>query len=203
MFSRARIALGMALLLTLLTFTTVFAKGSFSFIAVTGDKLTDEVRISDIALTRDFFTFADFYQNKAEAPADPGVGYQITRYYVEGYTETAFDSLHYYPETGFVYYDGIVNGSSEYDGNWYTAQPEIKSIFETALFTQIRLMELGTSEGSKALVPPAESVQAVTEVQTKASIPPTPSILPIIVVVGLTVTIAIAFLRFRRLSHAS
>src|SRR5262245_9542545 len=119
MFPRIRIALGLALLLTLFTFITVWAKGSFSFIAITGAKLTGEVRISDPALTNDFFTFADFYQDEAKAPIDPGVGYEITRYYANGNTGTAFDRLHYYPETGFVYYDGIANGgSSEYDGKW-------------------------------------------------------------------------------------
>lgn len=202
MFPRFRIALGLALLLALLTSVTVFAKGDFSFIAVTGGELTDEVRISDPALTKDFFTFADFYQNKTEAPVDPGMGYQITRYYVNGYTERAFDRLHYYPETGFVYYDGIVNGSSEYDGEWYTAQPDIKSTFETALSTQIRLMKLGTVEGSKALVPPAApaEAQAVARAHTRPSIPQTQFILPILVVGGLAILVAVAFLRSRKLS---
>src|SRR5262245_37807026 len=105
MFSRTRIALGLSLLLALFTSITAFAKGEFSFIAVNCGKLKDEVRSSDPALTNDFFTFADFYRNKATAPVEPGVGYEITRYYVNGNTETAFDRLHYYPETGFVYYD--------------------------------------------------------------------------------------------------
>ena len=74
MFSRIRIAMGLALLLTLFASIHVSAKGSFSFIAVTGAKLADEVRISDPALTQDFFTFADFYRSKAEAPDEPGIG---------------------------------------------------------------------------------------------------------------------------------
>jgi hypothetical protein len=200
MFSRIQTALGLALLLSLFTFVTAFAKGEFSFIAVTGGQLTDEVRLSDPALTRDFFTFADFYRNKTDAPVDPGPGYEITRYYINGHTETAFDRLHYYPETGFVYYDGIVKGSSEYDGEWYTAQPEIKDIFETALFTQIRLMKLGTQEGSQALVPAAEPVRAIAQAQPSPTIPQTRSILPIMVVSGLAILIAFAFLRSRRLS---
>lgn len=201
MFSRIRIAIGLALILTLFTSINVSAKGSFSFIAVTGAKLADEVRISDPALTQDFFTFADFYRSKAEAPVDPGVGYEITRYYVNGYTETPFDKLHYYPETGFVYYDGIANGgSSEYDGAWYTAQPAIKSTFESALLTQIRLMELGTEEGSKAMVPPAEPIQAIAQAQTRPSIPPTQSLVPILLTAGFVFLLAVAFLRFRKFS---
>ena len=203
MFSRIRIALGLALLFTFFTYNTVFAKGDFSFIAVTGGTLRDEVRLSDPALTHDFFTFADFYDNKTEAPLDPGMGYEIIRYYMNGHTETAFDRLHYYPETGFVYYDGIVNGSSEYDGKWYIAQPEIKGTFETALFTQLRLMGLGTQEGSQALVPPAEPVQAIDSAQESALIPQIRSLLPIIVSVGLMFMLVAAFDWLRRFLHTN
>ena len=118
MFSRFRIAAGLALLLTLFTFITVLAKGAFSFISITGPDLKEPVRVSDLALTEDFFTFADFYRDRVEEPSSPGTGYEITRYYVDGNRESAFDKLHYYPDTGFVYYDGIVNGSSEYDRKW-------------------------------------------------------------------------------------
>ena len=200
MFSRLRIALGLALLLSLITSTSVLAKGQFSFIAVTGGSLTDEVRITDPTLTQDFFAFADLYRDKAEAPADPGVGYEITRYYVNGHTETAFDRLHYYPETGYVYYDGIVGGSSEYDGKWYTAKPDMQKTFETALNTQIRLMSLGTQEGSSMMVPPVERVQAVAQAQTGPTIPQTRSILSIMAVGGLAIIIAVALLRSRKLS---
>jgi hypothetical protein len=47
-----------------------------------------------------------------------------------------FDRLHYYPETGFVFYDGIENGDSEYDGEWYLADPGIRTVFESALAAQ-------------------------------------------------------------------
>ena len=47
MFSNIRIAFGSALLLTLLTSMTVFAKGNFYLIVVTGAGLKDEVRILD------------------------------------------------------------------------------------------------------------------------------------------------------------
>lgn len=200
MLSRIRIALGLALLLSLLTSITALAKGQFSFIAVTSGQLTDEVRLSVPALTEDFFAFADFYENKTEAPADPGVGYEITRYYINGHTETAFDRLHYYPETGYVYYDGIVDGSSEYDRKWYIAKPDMQKTFETALNTQIRLMRLGTQEGSSMMVPPAERVQAVAQAQTGPTILQTRSILSIMAVGGLAIMIAVALFRSHKLS---
>ena len=133
MFSRNRVAMGFAVLAIFIASSTAFAKGGFAFIAITGPSLKEEIRSDDATLTEDFFTFADFSQDQTEAPTDPGVGYEITRYYVDGKREIAFDHLHYYPETGLVYYDGIVNGSSEYDGEWYTAKPEIKTVFESAL----------------------------------------------------------------------
>jgi hypothetical protein len=133
MFSRSRFALGLTLLLTLFTSVTVFAKGSYAFITIDGPDLKESIRSTDPALTSDFFTFAEFYQNETEAPADPGAGYEITRYYVDGGREVVFDRLHYYPDTGFVYYDGLVNGSSEYDKKWYPAKPEVKAVFAAAL----------------------------------------------------------------------
>ena len=133
MFTRIRVAMGIAFVALFITSISAFAKGGFSFIAITGSGLKDEIRSSDPALTEDFFAFADFYRNKTSEPANPGAGYEIRRYYIDGKREIPFDRLHYYPETGFVYYDGIVNGSSEYDGAWYTARPEIRRVFKSAL----------------------------------------------------------------------
>lgn len=141
MVSRIRIALGMGLLLALITSITAFAKGGFTFIGITGPTLKAELRLDDPALTTDFFAFANFSEDKAKAPADPGEGYEIARYYVDGKREIIFDRLHYYPATGFVFYDGIENGESEYDGEWYTANPGIKTAFETALAGKIAPME--------------------------------------------------------------
>lgn len=137
MFSRCQIALGLTLLLTLLTSITVFAKGSFAFITISGPDLKEPIRSTNPALTTDFFAFAEFYQNETKAPADPGVGYEVTRYYIDSGRDLAFDHLHYYPDTGYVFFDGLVNGSSEYDGKWYPAHPEIKAIFISALTSAV------------------------------------------------------------------
>jgi hypothetical protein len=131
MLIRIRIAMAVCFLLTLTTSIPAFAKGGYSFIMILGPKLSDPVYSTDPALTTDFFAFAVFHESQIEAPSDPGTAYEITRYYTA--PEKAFDRLHYYPETGFVYYDGIVNGSSEYDGKWYRANPAIKSIFENVI----------------------------------------------------------------------
>ena len=198
MFSRIRSAFGSALLLTLLTSMTVFAKGNFYFLAVTGSGLKDEVRIIDLALTTDFFAFADFYRDKTEAPVDPGVGYEIIRYYLDGGAEIAFDKLHYYPETELVYYDGIVNGSSEYDHKWYTARPELKSTFETALYTQLRLTAREAREWSRAMVPPTLVVQPEDQEQTSTDVIPAQTF--VVVMASSLAILLVAFLGIRRLS---
>lgn len=184
MFSRIRITIGLALLFTLITSITVLAKGGFSFVTITSPNLKDEVRATDPALTVDFFAFADFYRNKVEAPANPGKAYEVTRYYVYKTREYAFDRLHYYPDTGFVYYDGIRNGSSEYDGKWYTAQPGIEKTFKKAITLQVQPSIL------------------VAESQSATSKAPAQSTLPRIMIlfvgtVGLTLVLMIR-LRFRK-----
>ena len=182
MFRPICIALGLALLTFLIASTTAFAKGGFSFITIMGPNLQEEIRSDDPALTEGFFAFADFSQDKTEAPANPGLGYEITRYYVDGKREIAFDRLHYYPETGFVYYDGIVNGSSEYDGEWYTAKPEIKTAFESTI-----------PISSVNVQPSASSVPA----QTESSIP-MPQLI-ILVAAGIALILLFAY----RLRHAA
>lgn len=184
MFSRIRVAFGIGLLLSLITSITVFAKGGFSFIAITGPNLKEAVRTTDPELTSEFFAFADFYQDKTKAPADPGVGYEITRYYVDGSREIAFDHLHYYPETSFVYYDGIVNGSSEYDGEWYTARPEIKAAFESVLPGQTQSVAPAAQSEPSASLEPIPAKPSVLEI---------PLITLMIVTAGLAVILVLAF----------
>jgi hypothetical protein len=182
MIFRIRMAFGLAILLTLLTSITALAKGDFSFITITGPNLKDDVRVTDPALTSDFFAFADFFRDQTKEPADPGIGYEITRYYVNGKSEVAFDHLHYYPDTGYVYYDGIANGGwSEYDGKWYSAKLEIKPIFEKVLSNQTQSS--------------APSVQN----QSFSSSNPIPSAGIVAIIAGLVVILILAF-QFRRFS---
>jgi hypothetical protein len=121
----------------------VLAQGNFDYLAVKGPGITGEINITNPALTGDFFAFADFTQGEVPAPAEPGEGYQIVRVYVETVngkpSPTPFDQLHYYPYTGYVFYDGPVNGSSEYDGKWYAANPSADAPFRAALAERARL----------------------------------------------------------------
>jgi hypothetical protein len=113
--------------------TVILAKGSFDYIEVKGPGITGDIVITDPALTEDFFAFADFSAGAIPAPADPGQGYEIIRVYMVDEKDQPFDELHYYPYTGYVYYDGIAGGSSEYDGKWYVANPAADAPFRAAL----------------------------------------------------------------------
>lgn len=195
MFTHTRVALGLALLLGLISSVPVFAKGGFDFITIAGPNLKEAVRITDTALTEDFFTFANFYEDKTQEPAEPGQGYEILRYYVDGNREIIFDRLHYYPETGFVFYDGIENGESEYDGEWYTANAEIKPVFESALSIET---------GSVAQAEKKEPISASSQPQAENPVvQPQPAdstfqSLPVfvtVVAVGLAVLFLFSFVR--------
>ena len=117
----------------------VFAKGEFDYLLVKGPGITDELDITDPSLTGNFFAFADFSKGSITAPVDPGQGYQIFRIYVVDGKDQPFDQLHYYPYTGYVYYDGLINGSSEYDGKWFQADPAADAPFRNALGKSAKL----------------------------------------------------------------
>lgn len=189
MFTRIRIALILSAALLLLTVLPAFAKGGFDFITITGPDLKEAVRIDDTRLTADFFTFANFYEEKTEAPADPGKGYEITRHYLQGNGSVIFDRLHYYPETGFVFYDGIENGDSEYDDEWYSAKTDIKPLFESALAAQT------------GIVAPLAEDQALNQPSSlspaRAFIFQEPFMAFLVLIMGLAILFALAF-RFRR-----
>jgi hypothetical protein len=139
MLSRIRAALGLALVLILLHTATAFAKGNFSFLSISGKNMKVEVRTADRNLTVDWFAFADFSGGSILAPAHPPEGgFVITRYYVDGGSADPFDQLLYFPAAGLVYYHGLLGGSSEYDGKWYAAKPQIETVFENALAVELQ-----------------------------------------------------------------
>lgn len=185
---------GVALLAAWFAAIPVFAKGGYTFITITGSDPKETVRTSETSLTKDFFAFADFYRDQVETPVDAGIGYEITRYYMDGEREIAFDRLHYYPATGFVYYDGIINGSSEYDRKWYAAKPEIRSVFENALAGASIIQAEGVKSAQGA------SNKTVTGSGHPSGLPArTESALLIAIASALTVTVLI-FLSRRKVS---
>ena len=194
MLNRIRIATGITVA-TFLIVSTVFAKGGFDFIAISGPDLKEAVRITDSSLTEDFFTFANFYEDKTKAPAEPGQGYEITRHYKQGVSDVIFDRLHYYPDAGFVYYDGIENGDSEYDDEWYIANPDIKSVFESALAAQTGTVALAEKKEPVSSAPEPQPVEPVRQAKPVAANTPGSLVLLIVLSAGLAGLFAVAFWR--------
>lgn len=118
--------------------TIVLAKGPFDYIEVKGPGITGNIVITNPALT-DFFSFADFAAGSVAAPTDAGQGYEVVRVFMVDEKDQPFDMLHYYPYAGYVYYDGLANGGSEYDGKWYVAVPAANAPFRSALAARARL----------------------------------------------------------------
>ncbi len=126
-------------LVLVIPITMVHASGEFDYIVVKGPGITGDINVSAPQFTQDHFVFADFSQGSIDQPVDPGSGYQIVRMYVEGSKGVPYDQLHYYPYTGYVYYDGIVNGYTEDGGKWYVANPAIEGPFRAILAEDARL----------------------------------------------------------------
>ena len=141
---KKKILLILALCLLLPT-TIALASGNFSYVTIDGPGLTDELNVTDPALTSDFFIFADFTKGPIDPPANPGEGYEVTRVYIETIDNKpeakAFDQLLYFPyaDEGYVYYVGVAEGSSEYDGKWFIANPAANEPFRAALAKSARL----------------------------------------------------------------
>lgn len=192
MFLRIRNAFGLSLLLSLVTSVAVFAKGGFSFITVSGPQLKEAVRVTDPGLTTDFFAFANFYEDRIKEPSNPGEAYEIMRFYIDDKREIAFDRLLYYPETGFVFYDGIINGESEYDDKWYTANSKIKPLFEAALAAEIQ--SIMSAEKNQPVLSASQPGNTDTQFQPAGTFT---QYLPI-PLIALTIALAVLIFLWRR-----
>lgn len=115
----------------------IFAKGNFERIEVRGGGLARPVEIAEPALLG-FFSFSEFYKMEIDPPQVSGEGYEILRY--EGQGPSAWDHLRYYPNAkgtgGYVFYEGLLNGASEYDGKWYVASQAGDAAFRRVLANQ-------------------------------------------------------------------
>jgi WD40 repeat protein len=133
--------LRIVLLMTLLLVTGVTAaKGPSNRITITGPGLTEPIEITDtnILIPLSFVTFENNFENVPKAPTNLGEGYELTRYCAdERGNYMAFDHEHYFPDPrggrGYVFYDGIINGSSTYDGRWFRVNVDSEKVLQSVL----------------------------------------------------------------------
>jgi hypothetical protein len=117
------------LLMTFLVFAIVSlisAKGPADKITITtphGQRidLTDSNLIQPISMA-----VLEEFPDSIGQPDVKGKGYELARAFKDGNRYRIFDRVRYFPagERGYVFYVGIENGSSEYDGKWFEASAE-------------------------------------------------------------------------------
>lgn len=87
-----------------------------------------------------FFAFSDFDNGTLQAPQVAGPGYEVTRWAIsqeDGKTYVPVDRLLYYHTSdsntlkhGWILYEGLINGSSEYDSHWFTSTRNADALME-------------------------------------------------------------------------
>src|SRR5438067_12636573 len=130
-------ALSSLLVLLLLPMQSTLAGGCcFTKIVITSRDTGRMAVISGPALTAGydvstFWSFADF-SNRTAPPARSGPAYEVDR--------DGWDHLLYYPSVagapGVVYYEGLYNGASEYDYQWFAVPPEQDAALRQVLTSQ-------------------------------------------------------------------
>lgn len=103
------------------------AKGNFDKLVISGDALATTLEVTNPELLG-FFSFSDFSKDGIEPPPHIIIeAYKVERGWIENGLFVPWDRLHYYPDPagagGYIFYDGLINGGSEYDRQWYKASP--------------------------------------------------------------------------------
>jgi hypothetical protein len=141
---RTRVLASAASAAILLVFASpAAAKGNFAKITVQQEGVEGQVNITDPALLG-FFAFTDFEDGRRQAPNVDGPAYVVTRFLLDESGNGRYqpwDRLRYFPASpdstlgrGWVFYEGLVNGSSEYDGQWYMSTRNADALMENIIF---------------------------------------------------------------------
>ncbi len=102
------------------------AKGPMDKINIT-TPVGQTIEITDATLIEPISMAAlEKFPDSVTPPAVTGKGYELARAFKDGNRYRIFDRVRYFPvgEGGYVFYMGIENGSSEYDGKWFEASAE-------------------------------------------------------------------------------
>ncbi len=122
-------------------------KGIANRVIISGEGIEGEIIVSDpqALMPLSMGILENFQSGVIDPPfenPDSMPAYELKRYLrTQGENYTQFDSVRYYPDPvggrGYVYYVGIHNGWSEYDGKWFLVQPEGESVLKHLLSQQV------------------------------------------------------------------
>jgi hypothetical protein len=111
-------------------FSTAHAKGPADRIVISSPLLAEDMVLTDrdTLIQISMANLENFEAGSIEPPTGLTAGYTLDRQFAESPGKfRSFDRVVYYPDPagdlGYVFYEGIVNGSSEYDGRWFRARP--------------------------------------------------------------------------------
>jgi hypothetical protein len=121
----------------------VSAKGA-NYIVITQRDLGEPIIVDDLSMASQLSLtmLEDVDHGAIDEPTnlDMDVGYRLERGFYEENVETfvPWDASVYYPDPeggrGYVFYDGIINGGSEYDKKWYRARMEAEALLQQVLY---------------------------------------------------------------------
>lgn len=139
-----RTRIGLALMLVALVALALpglaGAKGPAGRIVIVGPGLDGAVElVNDAPLLGSLsMGMLENFLRPVDPPAYPRPGFELTRYFETNTGQyVPFDTVVYHPapdgEPGLIYYDGMVNGSSEYDGRWFAVNPKNEAVLREVL----------------------------------------------------------------------
>ena len=136
---KAKLLVSLLVIAALLT-QAALAKGPPQKVTISGGNLSEEIEITGDEATLNalgMMMLEDYRTRSEEAPEVEGLGegYLITRFYENQSGRLfPFDELYYYPDPdggrGYTNYIGIVNGSSEYDGEWFRTNSDSEVVLQ-------------------------------------------------------------------------
>jgi len=151
-----------ALAIALIATSLASAKGNFTTVVVM--RLgTGELRIVHDPDLVGFFALSDFTKGSREV-TNPGStyadSYELTRVGEgEGGGLFAIDRVRYVPpgssQLGYIFYEGLINGSSEYDGKWFPTTPAGDEVMKRIMTSTPSTLSTGVSPlaaGASALI---------------------------------------------------
>lgn len=135
------------------------AKGPPQHIRIDGPGLAEPLEITESAKLEalGMASLEDFFSSVPDPGALASV-YLLTRSYQDGDRMVPFDQVLFAPGPpggpGYVYYVGIINGWSEYDGKWFRATgagtQALEGLLEAAVGGSYRTTEVEPAAGSGA-----------------------------------------------------
>lgn len=138
-------------LLVLAGIYTVAAKGVFQKVDITTESdeavtITDPVLLEGLSMG----ILMDLGRGPIDPPEEVGERFELIRYFGDGEGKyKAFDLVHFYTDpaggTGYIYYDGLEGGWSEFDDNWYQVTEAGAEAMETVI-TEYLTDEASSSE---------------------------------------------------------